>query len=233
VGNLVKYIASNERARTWSWSCWAWLSLWSSSLHYEFLLPCGNCCEINANSRSGMMQAQGVDLDAAWVDCNEKVSKMRTLQEAYVFPLYVCYWFVLLHPYVMDGVALPGWRCSAGVGLAAKLQQRTQGEGELSLKFFFFVNLIEEIEIWHCWLYCSPPASSNQLSSTTAGLERLEDCTWTNHENAQCSQACSDSKVSSLFQPWVYIGYTAEFAIVLRISSNKLKWFNFTLLQIP
>jgi hypothetical protein len=38
-----------------------------------------------------MMQALGVDLDAAWVDCNEKVSKMRTLQEAYVFPLYVCY----------------------------------------------------------------------------------------------------------------------------------------------
>jgi hypothetical protein len=60
-------------------------------MHCEFLLPCGNCCEINANSRSGMMQAQGVDLDAAWVDCNEKVSKMRTLQEAHVFPLYVCY----------------------------------------------------------------------------------------------------------------------------------------------
>jgi hypothetical protein len=50
----------------------------SSSLLCKFLLPCGNCSEINANSRSGMMQAQGVELDAAWVDCNEKVSKMRT-----------------------------------------------------------------------------------------------------------------------------------------------------------
>jgi hypothetical protein len=48
-----------------------------------------------------------------------------------------------------------------------------------SCSIFLIVNLIKEKKRWCCWFCCSPPASSNQLSSTIAGLERLGDCSRT------------------------------------------------------
>jgi hypothetical protein len=66
--------------------------------------------------------------------------------------IHSSYFFVLLLDSLgimlnlgMDGVVLAGRRCSAGVALAAKVQQRTRGEGERSLQYFIFCEFNQNI----------------------------------------------------------------------------------------
>jgi hypothetical protein len=78
-----------------------------------------------------------------------------------VFPLNVCYRFALLLADGTDWVALPGTRCSAGVGLAANEQQRSRGKGEPSLQYSIDCKFNERKKGWWRWSCCSPQASSN------------------------------------------------------------------------